>query len=69
MPFPTAFVVLQGADGQDKEILGASSSLEGAKVIAEQVGSRPPISWDQTTPCYWWGNGTDMFIVQTQWWG
>jgi hypothetical protein len=66
---PSAYVVLQGQDGQDKEVLGAASSLEGAKVIGEQFGTRKPLGWDQTTPCYWWGTGTDIFIVQTQWWG
>lgn len=65
---PTCFVVLQGADGQDKEVLGVARKLPAAKVIAEQYGSRKPLGWDQTTPTYWWGTGTDLFIVETSFW-
>lgn len=63
-----AYVVTQGADGQDKEILGVAGSLEGAKVLAEQLGSRQPIGWDQTFPHFWWGTGTDLFITEAQYW-
>jgi len=65
---PRAYVVTQGPDDQDKAILGVSGSLEGAKVLASQVGSRPPVGWDQTFPHVWWGTGTDLFITETQYW-
>lgn len=68
MPRAAAFVVTQGPDGQDKEILGVGRDLPAAIILAEQLGSRKPVSWAQTTPCYWWGTGTDLFIVQTQLW-
>jgi hypothetical protein len=65
---PKAYVVTQGPDGLEKEILGASGSLDGAKILASQVGSKKPIGWDQTLPHVWWGTGTDLFIHEVQYW-